>query len=140
MKHKIEDIDKKQAFDTPEGYFEDLPMRIQARIENKKPQAVSQRLPKWSLALASMALLLTFVFVFYDNSTSEKDLLAGISQEELVAYLDQIELDEYEIASTFESDLDALNLDETSVLDGIDMENEALDDVLLEYDLEDEYL
>ena len=140
MKRKIEDIDKKQVFNTPEGYFEDLPMRIQARIESEKPQAVSKRLPKWSLALASVALLLTFVFVLYDSGTSEQDLLAGISQEELVAYLDQIELDEYEIASTFESDLDALNLDETSVLDGIDMENEALEDVLLEYDLGDEFL
>ena len=140
MKYKLEDIDKKQPFEAPEGYFKDLPMRIQAKIDGKKSVTVKQRIPAWSLAMASFALIFTFVFVFYDNQPSAEDLLADISEEELMAYLDEIELDEYDIASAFENDLDILNLDENSVLDGINMENEAIDDMILEYDLGDEYL
>ena len=65
MKHKLDDIDKKEVFQVPEGYFEDLPMRIQKRVDSEKPVTRQQFIPKWGLALASsIALIVTFVFVF----------------------------------------------------------------------------
>ncbi len=67
-------------------------------------------------------------------------MLAEISKNELVAYLGQMELDEYEIASAFDEDLEIFDTEDTNMLDGIDLGDEAIDDVLLEYDLEDEYL
>ncbi len=141
MKHKLDNIDKKEVFEVPEGYFEDLPLKIQARIDAEKPKSVVRSVPSWSLAMAASALfVLAFVFIFSDKESTVDDLLAEVSNEELVAYLDQIDLDEYDIASAFEDDVDALNLEETNVLDGIDMEDQVLDDVLLEYDLGDEYL
>lgn len=140
MKHKLDDIDKKEVFKVPDGYFEDLPMQIQKRI-TETPKRQTLRIPSWSLALAaSILLLLTFVFIFPNNNPTAEELLAEISQDEIVAYLDLIDLDEYDIASAIGDEANELNFEDTNVLDGIDLEDQSIDDVLLEYDLEDEYL
>ncbi|MEQ9466512.1 MAG: hypothetical protein RLN88_03820 [Ekhidna sp.] len=141
MKYKLDDINKKSGFKVPEGYFEDLPMKIQQRIGTEStPQTI--RLPSWSLAMAaSFIIILTAVFILKNTSTpTAEELLAEVSQEELVAYLDLIELDEYDIASAVDENSEILNFEETDVLDGIDMDEGVIDDVLLEYDLADEYL
>lgn len=140
MKYKLNDIDKKEMFKVPDGYFEDLPMKIQERLSlETKPQKF--RIPSWSLALAaSLLLLLTFVFILPNGDPTAEELLAEVSQDEIVAYLDQIELDEYDIASAIGDEADALEFEDTDVLDGLDLEDQSIDDVLLEYDLADEYL
>lgn len=142
MKYKLDDIEKKELFKVPDRYFEDLPMKIQNRVGSEKQVTERQFIPVWSLALAAcLALFITFVFVFNDNNgTSPEEMLAEISKDELVAYLGQMELDEYEIASAFDEDLEIFDTEDTNMLDGIDLGDEAIDDVLLEYDLEDEYL
>lgn len=140
MKYKLDDIEKKESFKVPEGYFEDLPLKIQQRI-SKEDKKQGIRVPSWSLALAaSILLLVTFVFILPSNDASAEDLLAQISQEEIVAYLDQIELDEYDIASAIGDEVNELDFNDTNVLDGVDLEDQTLDDVLIEYDLADEYL
>ena len=139
MKYKLNDIDKKEAFKVPDRYFEDLPMKIQQRISTKQEKQRSS-IPAWSLAMAaSVILIITFIFLIPDNKSAE-DLLAAIPQDELMAYLDQIELDEYDIASVMGEDANELDLENTNILDGIDLGDEEMDDVFLEYDLEDEYL
>lgn len=99
-------------------------------------------MPSWSLALAaSVVLLVTFVFIFNTNGPTAESLLAEVSETELLAYLDQIELDEYDIALTVGDQTDILELDQFDVLQGIELEDQVFDDVLFEYDLEeDEYL
>ncbi len=140
MKYKLDDIDKKESFKVPEGYFEDLPLKIQQRI-SKEEKSHGIRVPGWSLALAaSILLLVTFVFILPSNDASAEELLAQISQEEIVAYLDQIELDEFDIASAIGDEVNELDFNDTNVLDGVDLEDQSLDDVLIEYDLADEYL
>lgn len=141
MKYKLDDIDKKSSFNMPEGYFEYLPLKIQERIDSEgSPQ--SSLLPSWSLAMAaSFIVILSSVFLFKNNSEpAAEDLLAEVSQAELVAYLDLVELDEYDIASAVDENSEVLNFEETDVLDGINMDEGVIDDVLLEYDLADEYL
>lgn len=140
MKYKLDDIDKKQAFKVPEGYFEDLPMKIQQRI-TEEPKKQSSGTPVWALAMAaSVVIAVAFVFLFQNNQPSTESLLADIPQEELIAYLDQLEVDEYDLANAMGDDADAVLLEDTNVLDGIDLGEDAIEDVLLEYDLEDEYL
>ncbi|WP_436516699.1 hypothetical protein [Ekhidna sp. To15] len=140
MKYKLDDIEKKETLKVPDGYFEDLPMKIQQRISTEtKPQL--NRIPSWSLALAaSLLLLVTFVFILPHDDPSPEELLAEIPQNEIAAYLDQIDLDEYDIASAIGDEANELEFENTDVLDGIDLDDEAIDDVLLEYDLADEYL
>ncbi|SNS79327.1 hypothetical protein SAMN05421640_1255 [Ekhidna lutea] len=140
MKYKLDDIDKNEVFKVPDGYFEDLPLKIQNRIQVEPPVSRSKR-AVWSLAMAaSMALIVTFVFINPGDDPTAEELLAEVSQDELIAYLDYVELDEYDIASTFEGEDGMFEFEDSNVLDGIDLDNQALDDVLLEYDLEDEYL
>lgn len=143
MKQKLDDIDKKEVFKVPEGYFEDLPLKIQQRVSTERqPQRL--RVPAWSLALAaSVLLLVTFIFILPESTPNTEELLAQIPQDEIIAYLDQIELDEYDIASAIGEITDELDFENTDMLDGIDLEfndDESIDDVLLEYDLADEYL
>ncbi len=140
MKYKLDDIDKKETFKVPDGYFEDLPLKIQQRISTGQKKQ-RRGIPVWSLAMAaSVIVILTFIFLIPDNNSAAEDMLAEIPQDELIAYLDQLELDEFDIASAMGEDVNAINLEDMNILDGIDLGDEAIDDVLLEYDLEDEYL
>lgn len=140
MKYKLDNIDRKKVFKAPDGYFEDLPLKIQKRVEEERNTSVRYAVPKWSLALAaSLALIVTFFFISQNNGPSPEEMLAEVSQDELVAYLDHLDLDEYEIASAFNENVEIFD-EETNVLDGIDLEDQSIDDVLQKYDLEDEIL
>lgn len=139
MKHKLKDIDKRKAFEVPEGYFEDLPLKIQSRISTKEKSKYQIRLPNWSLALAaSVILIVTSIFLFSDTPTSAEDLLAKIPQEELIAYLDEIELDEYELADAFPEETNSLEFDDVKMLEDLDMSDESLNELLNEFNLENE--
>lgn len=140
MKYKLDDIDKKESFKVPEGYFENLPMKIQQRIDTENKSS-SIRIPAWSYALAaSLLLVVTFVFILPGGTSTSNDLLAEVSEEEIIAYLEQFDLDEYDVASVIGDDLGSLEFEDANILDGIDLEDQSIDDVLLEYDLGDEYL
>lgn len=140
MKHKLDDIDKKEIFMTPEGYFEDLPLKIQQRISNES-KSRKYSIPSWSLAFAaSISLIITFIFILPKSGPNAEELLADIPQDELMAYLDQIDIDEYDIASVITDSAEELEFENTNVLDGIDLGDQSIEDVLLEYDLADEYL
>lgn len=95
---RLEDIPKKQSFKVPDGYFEDLPMRIQARIEAEKPKpVVSFNYGKLALRYALLAILIGIVSVVLWNNyatKTEDPLLAldNIPAEQLVAYLENDEV------------------------------------------------
>ena len=141
MKYKLDDIEKKKVFDVPEGYFEDLPMKIQKRIESESTSKMAIAWPKWSVALAaSLTLIAVFLFVIPSNDVNAEDLLASVTQEELIAYLDEIELEEFEIITALGDNPSVFDFEETEGLDDIDLEDQSIDDMLLEYDLEEELL
>ncbi len=140
MKYKLDNIDKKEVFKVPEGYFEDLPLKIQKRISTEK-KFQKKAIPAWSLAFAaSILLLITFIFLIPESDPTAEELLAEISQDEIAAYLDQTDLDEYDIASAIGDEDYQWEFEDTNVLDGIDLGDQTIDDVMLEYDLADEYL
>ena len=141
MKYKLDDIEKKKVFDVPEGYFEDLPMKIQKRIESESTSKMAIAWPKWSVALAaSLPLIAVFLFVIPSNDVNAEDLLASVTQEELIAYLDEIELEEFEIITALGDNPSVFDFEETEGLDDIDLEDQSIDDMLLVYDLEEELL
>jgi len=97
---KLEDVSKKESFSVPNGYFDTLPTIIQAKaIESTKPSFVLSK--GLVLKLALPALLLVFIvgyvgYKFQQNLTitdnNIESMLAEISTEELVEYLDQTDL------------------------------------------------
>lgn len=138
MNKKLSDIEKKNQFEVPDGYFEDLPLRIQKRIESEQQRKQTIALPSWSLAMAaSIALIIVSVYLLQNNPSSSEDLLAEISEEDLIAYIDELEISSYDIATTFPDITDYLLLDDVNIIEDVDLEDQAIDDLLLEYNIED---
>lgn len=136
MNRKLDDINKKPDFKLPEGYFEDLPLKIQNRIEAEKPKSRVIRLPTWSLAMAaSVVAIVSLVFLLGGNENKADDLLAEISEEDLVAYIEELDLDEYDLASAFPETTEELEFKDIEIMDGLDLEDHSIDDILLEYNL-----
>ena len=107
---KLDDIEKnKQPFSVPDGYFEDLPMKIQSRIEGQKKESWV-RTPAFRLAFSVAAMLiLVFTVVFLNPSESAEDLLADIPEEELLAYIDMVQFDETDILAAFEGSVEGVD-------------------------------
>ena len=141
MKHKLDSINKNIDYRVPEGYFENLPLRIQQRIETEKKVEKVFKLPVWSQAIAaSILLIITFVLVFSNNKLSTETLLAEVSEEALIAYLEEIEIDEYDIVSAFSSNEEVLSFEGLDMLNELDLDDVLFDNILLEYNLEKESL
>jgi hypothetical protein len=90
---RLEDIPKKQPFTVPDGYFDDLPMRIQARIQ--APQTQPFWATNWGLSLKLAIPVLTIgvvAILFWKTPTSSSDPFAKldtIPSEQLLAYLEE---------------------------------------------------
>lgn len=110
---KLDEIPKKNIFEVPDGYFDRLPLQIQARLEKPSPSLAN---PAWKMAVryALPALVVIFgLFYFLQPSTQEpEELLAEIASEHLVAYLHDSDLNVSELleAANFnEADADSLS-------------------------------
>lgn len=102
---RLEEIPKKQSFKVPDGYFDDLPMRIQARIQSDEKK--SSWLPDFSFALkfAIPILLVGIISVAIFNKLSkQEDVFASLDSvpaTELLAYLESDEITTEEIIENF---------------------------------------
>jgi len=134
-KFKLEDIDRKRVLvDPPEGYFDRLPGVIQAKTAHKSSRSAGKSVWIWTLRLVPAAAVLILIALYsgvLSFQTAEPDfeqMLAEVSAEEIIRYLEESDLSSEEILQ--EVDLNALS-----------MEFEESDDVLMEaLDIEDETL
>jgi len=112
---KLEDIPKKIIFEVPDGYFDRLPMQIQAKLGGAS-SVRSFRV--WNLALrfALPVVIAGLALTYYLKPKSlqeTEELLAAISNEHLIAYLHETDISEseiLEIANFDNVDADSLNL------------------------------
>lgn len=127
---KLEDIPKAQPFQVPDNYFEDLPMRIQARIQ--KPERKSVWAGEWGLALKLAIPVLIIgigAVLFWPKVQVASDPVANLDSvptSELLAYLEADEISTEEIlengsftAASLENlytheDIDAAELNEAA--------------------------
>lgn len=136
---RLEDIPKKNIFETPEGYFDELPGIIQSRIAEKSK--ATSFFPSYGLALRyavpvlAVAIALFFIFSPSDPLRNPDELLASVSSEELTYYLVESDFttDELlDLVDLSDEDINALN---GEILPS-DFDNELLqeyaDDLLLE--------
>jgi hypothetical protein len=135
---KLEDLPKRTDFKVPEGYFEDLPSRIQTRISGAAPKralAVPIYALRYALPLAAVLALGVFWYV-QTNSSTIQDELATFNEAQLAEFLEEPDLTSEELAESVtwtSNDLDAL---EEEVYDVIDTSTEELDFLIDELDLE----
>jgi hypothetical protein len=112
---KLEDIPKKNVFEVPDGYFDRLPLQIQAKIASN---TAAGGITIWGFAVryAIPLIVAAFALAYFLKPKSIKDteeLLASISNEHLIAYLHETDISEnelLEIANFDNVDADSLNI------------------------------
>lgn len=132
---KLEDIPKKQAFTTPDGYFDKLPGRIQARIDAGQK---SQWSWSWSVsvryALSAAVVVVALVIWLRPAAPGIEEQLSLIDADQIALYLDDADVTSEEMADEVDwsrEDLDAL---EQEVY--FNMDNSGLDEIIDDIDLE----
>lgn len=85
---KLEDIPRENIFKVPEGYFENLPMEIQARVAKPEPKVWFAPAFKFALPVAAIAIAATVWFTYQQDGSIE-DQINEIQTEQLMAYLDE---------------------------------------------------
>jgi len=97
---KLDDIPKKDIFNAPEGYFDTLPGRIQARVEKDRGIPRSPVI-SFSLKYALPALIAAAAGIFWFTSSNKSPdvdtMLSAIGTEDLVAYLDESDISTDEV-------------------------------------------
>jgi hypothetical protein len=107
---KLEDIPKKHPFEVPEGYFDRLPGIIQARVAEKSEVKEAKPYFRYAFQYALPVIVLAIVALIYfvPKNDDAETILASVSTEELVAYLENSEI-------TTEELLEEMTLDNESV-------------------------
>lgn len=91
---KLDDIPKKHHFNVPDDYFDQLPGRIQARVQGQQKQTTRAMagFTRYALAMLVVAAL-AFVWLWSDPDTtgseSPEAILASLETTDLVAYLNE---------------------------------------------------
>ena len=143
---KLEDIEKKNIYRVPDRYFDQLPMRIQSRVNAENP--VNRFTFSWKfvtkIAVPAFALVLILFYFGINNSNtnlSSEQLLAMVDTEDIIAYLETTDITADEILE--EIDLTMLDLDfsdEGAMMEDIDMDAEDMDVLFDEFGIDRELL
>ncbi|WP_420581702.1 hypothetical protein [Reichenbachiella sp.] len=147
MKKKIdiESLERNHIHQVPDGYFDELPLKIQSRINEEKRVSTSLFIPKmqvvWSLTAAVAIFLIGWFFYPQDSHPTTQQLLASIDSEDLIEYLYEEDISTDEIlASVNESylieDLETL---EKEMIDG-DLSDDDLESIYSELDYSTEIM
>lgn len=129
--NKQNEIPKKLPFEVPEGYFDTLPGIIQSRVA-KQPQEGTPYF-RFALQYAIPVVIVAAAALFFlmpEKHQSTESLLASVSTEELVAYLEESDMTTEDLVNGYtfdEATLDALEaevyfnfeLDENLTLDNL---------------------
>lgn len=119
---KLDNIPKKDIFTVPEGYFDKLPGMVQARIEAERPRttgpvtagafALKFVLPVVLIFAAGIA-----IFQLTDSPRNAETILAAVSDEDLIAYLQDSELTTDDLIDQIDFEFFDLNgLEEESIV------------------------
>ena len=143
---KLEDIKKKNIYTVPDKYFDQLPTRIQARVNEKKPVFginvdLSLVLKVAFPAVALVVVMFYFGLNNYNSDKSAADLLAQVSTEDLIAYLETTDITTQQILE--EVDFSILDLDfsnDQPIMKDIEMDDQDLNILFDEYGIDGDLL
>lgn len=125
QKIKLDDIEKKQVFLVPDYYFENLPAAIQKKVSVPDKSTSILHIPwfKYSMSLASLALLILFGYLFSNPgqpTAQPVSSLSEVSNEAIINYLGQADIAQSELidrAATMNVSLHEEMLQEFEVTD-----------------------
>ncbi len=136
---KLENIPKKDIFTVPDGYFDNLPGKIQARITGESARPENRFIFRYKLqyALPLIALMAISIFLF-TNRPAETDvdaLLASVETEALVAFVNETDLISYDLFDNTELSNSEVQEIENEVYE-MELDTEALDAIMEDLDLD----
>jgi hypothetical protein len=93
---KLEDIQKKEIFEVPDGYFEKLPGKIQTRISGSISATERSFIFRYKLQYALSFIVFVAVGIYWfsipEQPENVESLLASVQTEQLVAYLGESDI------------------------------------------------
>ena len=147
-KYRLEDIKKRRVFTKPpDGYFDKLPGIIQAKTANKPGKStriVWITALKWVPAAALLAVIAFYSGLFQPQMVTPgfEEVLAEVSNEDIIWYLQEIDITNDEILE--EVDLSALSLGidqmHDPLMETLDIEDETLLQLYDDFDVQDSLL
>ena len=127
---KLEDIPKKQFFQVPENYFDELPAQIQSRVAVSKTDRRIRPVFRYALQYA-LPLLVVAVILFYNYSSGPdvESILASVETADLINYIHESGITTEDLVENIDfnsAELEAIE-NEAYDLEFGDVENENLD-------------
>jgi hypothetical protein len=138
---RLEDIPRKNIYQVPEGYFDQLPQVVQSRVVQAKDANIFSF--QWNLAwrYAVPVLILASIGVFWlQSSRTVEDQLQGIDVDQLAYFLEDADLAAEELTETVTWSADDIDALEESVYSTLETSGSELDDLIEEFDLNMENL
>ncbi|MEP2023575.1 MAG: hypothetical protein ABJH98_07220 [Reichenbachiella sp.] len=147
MKNKIdiESFDRKNIHQVPDGYFDELPLKIQSRISEQQkahsPISISRMQIAWSMTAAIAIFFIGWILYPNNNNPSAEQLLASIDSQDLIEYLYEEDISTDEILASLDESyyLKELNSLETEFIDE-NLSNEDLESMYSELDYSTEIM
>lgn len=134
----IENRKVNMPYKVPEDYFDQLESDIQMRIRGSEPKTSLIVSWKWALVPA-FVLIILFAYSSYQNLTTEmappEKMIASLSNDEIMTYLEHMDLSEYEIASL--SNRTDVLMNGEKMIDEFDLDGTDLNNLIDQYDLND---
>lgn len=143
---KLEDIPKRNIHSVPDGYFNSLEQSILAKVKSGEPKSTPAFTIglNWQTAAIAAAVTLLVVFVGTFNSINKpadaEDILAQVSIEDIIEYLDYSDLTTSEIVAALninENDADDFLENDIQLLNTIDFESLDNLDLYHEYGIDE---
>jgi hypothetical protein len=137
---RLEDIPKKNIFEVPEGYFDDLPSVIQARAFGESA-APRRTFAVYALRYALPVVLIAVFGIIWQLNRGDsgyqdpEEILATIDTPSLVAYLENSEVTTDELLESITLSQDDIEEIENQVYE-IDFQQDNLNDLIDEYTFE----
>lgn len=135
---KLDDIPKKQPFKAPDGYFDQLPGRIQTRIQGASRERTIAfgnvlRYAAAAMVLCVVAAVWLWTQPVTNNNQSPEAILASLETSELIAYLNEGDITTDELLDGLQFDTEDAAAIEGAVFD-LDLNSADLNDFIDELD------
>ncbi len=124
----------KKIYKVPEGYFDQLPDKIIAKVEAQKGNKKIRPLYVVVSAIAASLLILAMV-IFNDTSqpVSAEDLLSTVSTADLIDYLAESDINTDDIINEVDWTKNTLEFDELDYIEN-NITEEDLDQIMGDFD------
>lgn len=142
----IESLKREGIHKVPDGYFDELPLKIQSRINEDSQVSSPLFIPRMQIAwrLTAAALILLIGWFYYpqgEKSMGVDEMLSDVQSEDLVAYLFEENMNTEEILAMIDEEfiLEEIEIDGSQIINE-SLSNDDLESIYSELDYSTEIM